>query len=199
MSRSVPARRRHQLHAAPPEGFPPASAAARSVLLEALPATPRRRCASSRAARGISPRQRAAPRLRHAHRKSLRPRPCRAHPAAFGADARPKAVPKAPRRPRSRRSRPKARLLTSSCSAPPPCPRRSPRAPSLLCQGLPGRRAGAAGRRQDVAGDGLSRNRNWAHPNLIRFLEQFSAKVPQIAGGPEFWWAIFRSRAAARC
>ena len=28
----------------------------------------------------------------------------------------------------------------------------------------------------------LTRNRNWAHPNLIRFLEQFSAKVPQVAG-----------------
>jgi penicillin-insensitive murein endopeptidase len=28
----------------------------------------------------------------------------------------------------------------------------------------------------------LTRNRNWAHPNLIRFLEQFSAKVPRLAG-----------------
>ncbi len=28
----------------------------------------------------------------------------------------------------------------------------------------------------------LTRNRNWAHPNLVRFLEQFSAKVPQLAG-----------------
>lgn len=28
----------------------------------------------------------------------------------------------------------------------------------------------------------LTRNRNWAHPDLIRFLEQFSAKVPQVAG-----------------
>jgi penicillin-insensitive murein endopeptidase len=28
----------------------------------------------------------------------------------------------------------------------------------------------------------LTRNRNWAHPNLIRFLEKFSAKVPQLAG-----------------
>ncbi len=30
----------------------------------------------------------------------------------------------------------------------------------------------------------LTRNRNWAHPNLIRFLEQFSAKVPRLAGWP---------------
>ncbi len=30
----------------------------------------------------------------------------------------------------------------------------------------------------------LTRNRNWAHPNLVRFLEQFSAKVPRIAGWP---------------
>src|SRR5262245_25881895 len=26
----------------------------------------------------------------------------------------------------------------------------------------------------------LSRNRNWGHPNLIAFLERFSAKLPQI-------------------
>jgi len=30
----------------------------------------------------------------------------------------------------------------------------------------------------------LSRNRNWGHPNLIAFLERFSAKVPQVAGWP---------------
>jgi len=30
----------------------------------------------------------------------------------------------------------------------------------------------------------LTRNRNWAHPNLVRFLEKFSAKVPQVAGWP---------------
>ena len=28
----------------------------------------------------------------------------------------------------------------------------------------------------------LSRNRNWGHPSLIRFLERFSAKVPKVAG-----------------
>jgi penicillin-insensitive murein DD-endopeptidase len=30
----------------------------------------------------------------------------------------------------------------------------------------------------------LSRNRNWGHPDLIAFLERFSAKVPQAAGWP---------------
>jgi penicillin-insensitive murein DD-endopeptidase len=30
----------------------------------------------------------------------------------------------------------------------------------------------------------LSRNRNWGHPSLIRFLERFSAKVPKVAGWP---------------
>jgi penicillin-insensitive murein endopeptidase len=30
----------------------------------------------------------------------------------------------------------------------------------------------------------LSRNRMWGHPNLIKFLERFSANVPQIAGWP---------------
>ncbi|HXY90143.1 MAG TPA: penicillin-insensitive murein endopeptidase [Xanthobacteraceae bacterium] len=28
----------------------------------------------------------------------------------------------------------------------------------------------------------LSRNRNWGHPDLIQFLERFSAKLPEIAG-----------------
>jgi penicillin-insensitive murein DD-endopeptidase len=28
----------------------------------------------------------------------------------------------------------------------------------------------------------LSRNRNWGHPSLIRFLERFSKKVPKVAG-----------------
>ncbi len=30
----------------------------------------------------------------------------------------------------------------------------------------------------------LSRNRNWGHPDLIAFLERFSAKLPQVAGWP---------------
>jgi penicillin-insensitive murein endopeptidase len=30
----------------------------------------------------------------------------------------------------------------------------------------------------------LSRNRNWGHPELITFLERFSAKLPQAAGWP---------------
>jgi penicillin-insensitive murein endopeptidase len=30
----------------------------------------------------------------------------------------------------------------------------------------------------------LARNRNWGHPELIKFLERFSAKLPQIAGWP---------------
>ena len=30
----------------------------------------------------------------------------------------------------------------------------------------------------------LSRNRNWGHPNLVRFLERFAEKVPQEAGWP---------------
>jgi penicillin-insensitive murein endopeptidase len=30
----------------------------------------------------------------------------------------------------------------------------------------------------------LSRNRNWGHPSLIRFLERFAAKVPGVAGWP---------------
>ena len=30
----------------------------------------------------------------------------------------------------------------------------------------------------------LSRNRNWGHPDLIRFLERFADKVPQAAGWP---------------
>ena len=30
----------------------------------------------------------------------------------------------------------------------------------------------------------LSRNRNWGHPDLIRFLERFAEKVPQAAGWP---------------
>jgi len=30
----------------------------------------------------------------------------------------------------------------------------------------------------------LARNRNWGHPELIQFLERFSAKLPQIAGWP---------------
>src|SRR3989304_4663365 len=30
----------------------------------------------------------------------------------------------------------------------------------------------------------LTRNRNWAHPDLVRLLEKFSAKVPQVAGWP---------------
>ena len=30
----------------------------------------------------------------------------------------------------------------------------------------------------------LSRNRNWGHPDLIAFLERFSAKLPEIAGWP---------------
>jgi penicillin-insensitive murein DD-endopeptidase len=30
----------------------------------------------------------------------------------------------------------------------------------------------------------LTRNRNWGHPELIQFLERFSAKLPQIAGWP---------------
>jgi len=30
----------------------------------------------------------------------------------------------------------------------------------------------------------LSRNRNWGHPDLIAFLERFSAKLPQTAGWP---------------
>jgi penicillin-insensitive murein DD-endopeptidase len=30
----------------------------------------------------------------------------------------------------------------------------------------------------------LTRNRNWGHPDLIAFLERFSAKLPQLAGWP---------------
>jgi penicillin-insensitive murein endopeptidase len=30
----------------------------------------------------------------------------------------------------------------------------------------------------------LTRNRNWGHPDLISFLERFSAKLPQVAGWP---------------
>jgi len=30
----------------------------------------------------------------------------------------------------------------------------------------------------------LSRNRNWGHPNLVTFLERFSAKVPQVSNWP---------------
>src|SRR5438270_6550535 len=30
----------------------------------------------------------------------------------------------------------------------------------------------------------LSRNRNWGHPTLIRFLEQLAGKVPRVAGWP---------------
>jgi penicillin-insensitive murein endopeptidase len=30
----------------------------------------------------------------------------------------------------------------------------------------------------------LTRNRNWGHPELIQFLERFSAKLPQLAGWP---------------
>jgi penicillin-insensitive murein endopeptidase len=30
----------------------------------------------------------------------------------------------------------------------------------------------------------LSRNRNWGHPSLIRFLERFADKVPKVAGWP---------------
>ncbi|MDQ2954279.1 MAG: penicillin-insensitive murein endopeptidase [Pseudomonadota bacterium] len=30
----------------------------------------------------------------------------------------------------------------------------------------------------------LSRNRNWGHPDLVRFLERFAQKVPQAAGWP---------------
>jgi len=30
----------------------------------------------------------------------------------------------------------------------------------------------------------LSRNRNWGHPNLVAFLERFSAKVPQVSNWP---------------
>ncbi len=30
----------------------------------------------------------------------------------------------------------------------------------------------------------LSRNRNWGHPDLIAFLERFSAKLPEVAGWP---------------
>src|ERR1700675_4115128 len=30
----------------------------------------------------------------------------------------------------------------------------------------------------------LTRNRNWGHPELIAFLERFSAKLPQLAGWP---------------
>src|SRR5205085_5280717 len=30
----------------------------------------------------------------------------------------------------------------------------------------------------------LSRNRNWGHPTLIRFLERLADKVPRVAGWP---------------
>jgi penicillin-insensitive murein endopeptidase len=30
----------------------------------------------------------------------------------------------------------------------------------------------------------LTRNRNWGHPDLIAFLERYSAKLPQVAGWP---------------
>ena len=49
----------------------------------------------------------------------------------------------------------------------------------LLFQGLSRRRRGAADQRRDLAGDALSRNRNWGHPNLVQFLERLSDKAPQ--------------------
>ena len=44
----------------------------------------------------------------------------------------------------------------------------------------------------------LSRNRNWGHPNLIKYLERFANKAPSI-GWPGCWSATWRSHAAVRC
>ena len=44
----------------------------------------------------------------------------------------------------------------------------------------------------------LSRNRNWGHPDLVKFLERFAKKVPRSAGR-DCWSATWRRRAAARC
>ena len=53
----------------------------------------------------------------------------------------------------------------------------------LLFARLPGRRSGSAGQRSRLAGDRLSRNRNWGHPALIAFLERF-AHVPRVSHWP---------------
>ena len=45
----------------------------------------------------------------------------------------------------------------------------------------------------------LSRNRNWGHPNLIKFLERFSDQGAEDRLGTGCWSATWRSRAAARC
>ena len=44
----------------------------------------------------------------------------------------------------------------------------------------------------------LSRNRNWGHPELVKFLERFAEKCRRSAG-QDCWSATWRRRAAARC
>jgi len=45
----------------------------------------------------------------------------------------------------------------------------------------------------------LSRNRNWAHPDMVALLERLSAKVHKDAGWPGILSATCRNRAAVRC
>jgi len=44
----------------------------------------------------------------------------------------------------------------------------------------------------------LSRNRNWAHPDMVALLRRLADKVHKDAGWPGIWSATCRSRAAVR-
>ena len=67
-----------------------------------------------------------------------------------------------------------------TCSAARPRRRRSPRAPSASIARLPRRRDRFAGNGPSWQVMRLSRNRNWGHPELVKFLERFAKKVPQV-------------------
>ena len=45
----------------------------------------------------------------------------------------------------------------------------------------------------------LSRNRNWAHPQMVALVERLSAKAQGSRAGRACWSATCRSRAAGRC
>jgi penicillin-insensitive murein endopeptidase len=94
-------------------------------------------------------------------------------------------------------------LLMSTASAPGEAPAPSPKAPAKVLFGHVDKPAPLAARSIGFYAKGclagaialpvtgktwqvmrLSRNRNWAHPKLVSFLERLAAKVPKVAGWP---------------